>query len=138
MSSFYSQYNSIFLALKTALETKTSLKTVVVGERYSYESGLPAAIINVDPSPISQYNSDQLQVQVNFSVMLLCRTEEPDDWFTDVLSVMGDVIDAVLADRTLSGTVFDVTPTGFAPGNIKFANRAYFGGVVKFSGILMF
>jgi hypothetical protein len=51
---------------------------------------------------------------------------------------MADVIDAVLGDRTLNGTVFDVTPTGFSPGEVKTANRMYYGGVVKFGATLLY
>lgn len=166
--TFYSRYNSIFAALKSKLvyvaavpevpavpahddvpevpavpavaaSGLISLKTVVTGERYKYEDGLPAAIIDINSSPIKQVNMDQLEITANFTVLILCRTEEPDDWFTDVISVMSDVLDAVHADRTLNGTVFDVTPTGFAPfNNGKFANRTYFGGAVSFSAIMMY
>ena len=33
---------------------------------------------------------------------------------------MGDVVDAILADRTLGKKVKDCYPVGFAPGEIKF------------------
>ena len=37
-----------------------------------------------------------------------------------------------LADRTLGGKVADVIPTSFAPGEIKFENKLFYGGEIRF------
>ena len=97
---------------------------------------LPKAIINAEASRISQLAVELLEVRVGFSVVLVILEYEPKDWFTDVISVMGDVVDAVLADRSLGGSAFDCTPTGFVPGEIRFADKLLFGGVVRFEAVV--
>jgi hypothetical protein len=52
---------------------------------------------------------------------------------------MGDVVDAILADRTLGRKVKDCYPIGFAPGEIKFEkDKVLFGGIVRFQAVLWF
>jgi hypothetical protein len=51
---------------------------------------------------------------------------------------MSDVVDAVLADRTLAGKVNDVTPTVFAPGEIRFQDKLLYGGVVRFQAVMWY
>jgi hypothetical protein len=116
-----------------------SIKTVIVGEQFSYGL-LPKAIINAEPAPIAPAEmGGMLDVSVFFSVVLVIQEYEPKDWFADVIAPMGDVVDAVLADRTLGRVVRDVVPVGFAPGEIKFAdNKVLFGGIVRFKAVLWF
>ena len=74
-------------------------------------------------------------VSVFFSVILVIREYEPKDWFADVIKPMGDVVDAILADRTLGKKVKDCYPVGFAPGEIKFEkDKVLYGGIVRFQG----
>ena len=135
---FYADYKAFFDAVKAAIVTKAAVKTVVLGEQFTL-GDLPKAIINAEPSPIAPRDMDPtLTVTLNFSVVLVCLEYEPKDWFTDIISVMGDVVDAVLADRTLGGTIEDCCPTGFSPGEIKFQDKLFFGGVVRFQGVLWF
>ena len=135
---FYIGYKAVFDAAKTAIATKSSIKTVVLGEQFTL-GDLPKALINAEPTTISQAALGRLlQAKVNFSVVLTILEYEPKDWFTDIIQVMGDVVDAVLADRTLQGTVKNVTPTGFAPGEIKFQNKLYYGGAVRFEALLFY
>ena len=49
---------------------------------------------------------------------------------------MADVVDAILADRTLGGKVADIIPSSFAPGEIKFENKLFYGGEIRFEGIV--
>jgi hypothetical protein len=116
-----------------------SIKTVIVGEQFSYGL-LPKAIINAEPAPIAPAEmGGMLDVSVFFSVVLVIQEYEPKDWFADVIAPMGDVVDAVLADRTLGRVVRDVVPVGFAPGEIKFAdNKVLFGGIVRFKAVVWF
>jgi hypothetical protein len=118
-----------------------SIKTVIVGEQFSY-GHLPKAIINAEPAPIAPAEmGEMLNVSVFFSVILMIQEYEPKDWFADVIKPMGDVVDAVLADHTLGHTVQDVLPVGFAPGEIKFKDKAdklLYGGIVRFAAVLWF
>ena len=168
MGTFYSSYKAVFDAIKSALvyvpavpyspvipahdglpevpeilavpaHGVESIKTVIVGEQFSYGL-LPKAIINAEPAfPIAPLTmSSLLGVPVFFSVVLVVREYEPKDWFEDVIKPMGDVVDAILADRKLGGVVKDVSPVGFAPGEIKFQDKVLFGGVIRFQAVLWF
>ena len=133
---FYTSYKDVFDAVKAAIETKSSIKSVVLGEQFTYGS-LPKAVINALPSPISQGAlGELLEVKVNFSVVLVINEYEPKDWFQDIISVMADVVDAVLADRTLGGKAADIIPTSFAPGEIKFETKLFYGGEIRFQSVV--
>lgn len=147
---FYSAYAAVFTAVKTALvyvpaegETPASgvasIGTVLLGEQFT-PGALPVAIINAEPSPVGQAAMrDLLEVKVRGSVVLVLREYAPEDWFVDVISVMGDVADAILADRGLGGVCFDCYLTGFSPGELKFAavkDKLFYGGVVRFEAVV--
>jgi hypothetical protein len=133
---FYTPYKDLFDAVKAAIETKSAIKSVLLGEQFTYGS-LPKAVINALPSPISQGALGKLlEVKVNFSVILVINEYEPKDWFQDIIAVMADVVDAVLADRTLGGKAADVIPTSFSPGEIKFENKLFYGGEIRFQGVV--
>jgi hypothetical protein len=159
---FYSDYKAVFDAVKDVLvyvpavpevpahdevplipgtpaHGVASIKTVIVGEQFSY-GALPKAIINAEPSLIAPAEmGGMLDVSVFFSVILAVREYEPKDWFEEVIKVMGDVVDAILVNRTLGGKVKDVYPVGFAPGEIKFQrDQLLFGGIVRFQAVLWF
>ena len=151
--SFYASYKAVFDAIEAALvyvaaipgegedpgspaHGVESIKTVVLGERFTV-GGLPKAILNAEPAPIGQATMGELlEAKVRGSIVLVILEYEPEDWFTDIIAVMGDVVDAILADRTLGGVAFDCRPTGFAPGEIKFKEKVFFGGVVRWEAIV--
>lgn len=138
MTGFNAVYQAVFAAVKAAVTAKTSIKTVILGEQFTL-GDLPKAIINAEEAPIEQAaQGEVLGVKVNFSVILVIREYTPKDWFTDIIPVMADVVDAILADRQLAGTVMDCTPTGFYPGEIKFEDKVLFGGQVSFVADLFY
>ena len=51
---------------------------------------------------------------------------------------MSDVVDAILADRTLSGAVKDIYPTNFSPGIISYRGKTFYGGQVTLEGVMYF
>lgn len=133
---FYSSYNNVFSQLQTTLETIDSIKQVVLGEQFRL-SNLPLAVINPSSTRISQGNiGEMLELRVNGEVIVVVRETEPEDWFTEIVSVMGDVMDAVLSDRTLSDNVLDINPREFTPGEITFSNQLYYGGLLVFEILL--
>jgi len=133
---YYTSYKAVFEAIKDAVETKDSIKTVILGERFSV-GDLPKAIINPEPSPIGQAAmGDFIITRVRGSIVLVILEYEPEDWFKDIISVMGDCVDAILANRSLGGVVFDCSPTSFTPGEIKFKEKTFYGGVVRWETIL--
>ena len=124
--SFYNSYKAVFDAIKSAIEAKSAIKTVILGEQFSFGQ-LPKAVINAEPAPIKQAAQGELiEAKVRGSIVLVISALEPEDWFTDIISAMGDVVDALLSDRTLGGAAFDCTPTGFIPGEIKFKETSYY------------
>lgn len=133
---YYSSYKAVFDAVKAAVEAKESIKTVILGERFTV-GDLPKAIINAEPAPIGQAAMGEFtETRVRGSIVLVILEYEPEDWFTDIIAVMGDCIDAILEDRSLGGVAFDCSPTGFAPGEVKFKEKTFYGGVVRWEAII--
>ena len=133
---YYTSYKAVFDAIKAAVEAKESIKTVILGERFTVGS-LPKAIINAEPSPMSQAAMGEFtETRVRGSIVLIILEYEPEDWFNEIIAVMGDCVDGILADRSLGGVVFDCSPMGFAPGEIKFKEKTFYGGVVRWEAIL--
>jgi hypothetical protein len=128
----YATYKAIFDRVQADITAKTSIKAVSLGEQFRLTS-LPLAIINPEETLIEQETmGEALLCKINFSVVLVIRETEPADWFTEILTVLADAFDAIVADRTLNGTVKDTTPTLFSPGEIKMQSKLYYGGVVRF------
>jgi hypothetical protein len=137
-NKYYDAYNAVFTAVQTILSSVSSIKNVVLGEQFRVGS-LPMAIINPLQTDITQGAFGALlSNKINFSVIVMIRETEPSNWFTDILSPMGDVVDAILADRTLAGSVKDVIPTLVSPGEIRTQGKLYYGGVIKFQALLQF
>ena len=133
---FYANYKAVFDALKAAIQTKSAIKTVVLGEQFTMGQ-LPKAIISAEPSPVKQaILGEMIEAKVRGSIVLVIMSNQPKDWFANIISVMGDVVDALLADRTLGGAAFDCIPTGFTPGEIKFKEATYYGGEVRFEAVI--
>ena len=133
---YYASYKAVFDAIKAAVETKESINTVILGERFTVGS-LPKAIINAEPSPIGQATMGEfLETRIRGSIVLVILEYEPEDWFNDIIAVMGDCVDAILTDRSLGGVVFDCSPTSFAPGELKFKEKTFYGGVVRWEAVL--
>ncbi len=133
---FYDSYRAVFDAIKAAVQSKSSIKTVVLGEQFTMGL-LPKAIISAEPSPVKQaLQGDMIEARVRGSIVLVISSLVPKDWFVEIIAVMGDVVDALLADRTLGGAAFDCIPTGFIPGEIKFKEASYYGGEVRFEAVV--
>jgi hypothetical protein len=135
---YYQTFNNVFQQVKTSLEALSSLKQVVLGEQFRL-TNLPLAIINPTTSVFEQGEiGDSLKNTLEFDVLILIRETEPANWFTDIIHPMSDVLDTILANRTLNGTVKDCIPTSFEPSQIKMANRMYYGGVIRFKSMLFY
>ena len=138
MTKYYDSYKAMFDQVKAFLQTLSSIKNVVLGENFKV-GDLPMAVINPEPTDISQaVFGSMLENKITFSVVLMIRETEPTNWFGDIVSIIGDVVDKILSDRTLNSTVKDVLPTFFSPGEIRTQNKLYFGGVVRFEALLLF
>jgi len=138
MSSYYTTYKDIFDRVKVDVQAITDIKQVVTGEPFRLQD-LPCAIINPEPARFEKaVVGPYFHNYVDFSAILIVRETEPENWFTDVINPLGQIVDRILADRTLNGKVKDVAPTFFSPGEIRFENRLYYGGVARFTAYLIY
>jgi hypothetical protein len=138
MTKYYDSYKTIFDRIKAGLEAVSSIKNVVLGEQFKV-TNLPMAVVNPEETEISQAAfGSMLTNNINFSVVLVIRETEPTNWFTDIVSVMGDALDKILTDRTLNNTVKDVVPTFFSPGEIRTGGKLFYGGVIRFRALAYF
>jgi len=137
-NKYYNAYKAVFDRVKADLEAVSSIKAVVLGEQFRL-TDLPLAIINPEPTEISQATfGSMLDNKIGISIVLMIRETEPSNWFTDIISVMGDAMDKILGDRTLNNTVRDIMPTVFGPGEIRTQNKLFYGGVLKFQALMFF
>ena len=135
---FYKKYKAVFDQVKSILEKVEELKQVFLGESLKL-SNLPVAIINPTETTVSQAEiGDLLENEVTFDVVVVIRETEPADVFEELVKPLGKIYDAILADRTLNNTVKDIRPTFFSPGEIRFRNKLYYGGVVRFTAKLFY
>ena len=137
-NKYYDAFKAVFDRVKADLEAVSSIKSVVLGEQFRL-TDLPLAMINPEPTEISQATfGSMLGNKIGISIVLMIRETEPSNWFTDIISVMGDAMDKILSDRTLNNTVRDIIPTVFGPGEIRTQNKLFYGGVLKFQALTFF
>ena len=135
---FYEEYKAVFDQVKSVLEKVEGLKQVFLGENLKL-TNFPVAIINPTETVISQAEiGDLLENEITFDVVVVIRETEPEDVFAELVQPLGKICDAILADRTLNNKVKDVRPTFFSPGEIRFKNKLYYGGVVRFTAKLFY
>ena len=123
-NSFYTAYKAVFSAVKTVLDYVPAVpgepgvpaksgvaKTVFVGENFALTPDTPVILIDASSSPIAPLEmGSALDVTVRMNLLVLVRESAPADRFDGIIDVMGDVVDAIVADRTLSGAVKDIYP----------------------------
>lgn len=98
VTKFYDVYKAVFDRVKVDLEAQNSIKQVILGEQFKLAK-LPLAIINPTTTTIrSVILGSTLENMIGFDVLIVIRETEPKDWFKDIVSIMADVVDAVLAD----------------------------------------
>ena len=165
-NSFYSAYHAVFSAVKTVLDYVPAVpavpgvpahdgepeiaevpavpasgvaKTVFVGENFALTPDTPVILVDASSSSVGPLEmGSALDVTVRMNLLVLVRESAPADWFDGIIDVMGDVVDALLADRTLSGAVQDIYPTSFSPGSIMYRGKTFYGGQVTLEGALFF
>jgi len=150
-NSFYTAYQAVFSAVKAVLDYVPAVpgepsvpasgvaKTVFVGENFSLTPDTPVILIDASSSSVAPLEMGRaLDVTVRVNLLILVRESAPADWFDGIIDVMGDVVDAILADRTLGGAVKDVYPTNFSPGSISYRSKTFYGGQVTLEGVIYF
>jgi len=129
--SFKQKYLNVLSAIQSTLQNCSSVKTVVLGERFKLGE-LPQAVVNVADMKISSSAMSRLQAVLNFQVIIIIRETEPENWVTNIVDIMADVLEQFYSDKTLGGSVDYIYPTFFSPGRITFENKLYYGGAVGF------
>lgn len=165
-NSFYTAYKAVFSAVKAVLDYIPAVpgvpgipahdgepeipevpevpasgvaKTVFIGENFALTPDIPVILIDASSSPIVPLEmGSALDVTVRMNLLVLVRESAPADWFDGIIDVMGDVVDAILADRTLCGAVKDIYPTNFSPGSISYRGKTFYGGQVTLEGVMYF
>ena len=131
---FKTSYKAIFDALKVLLEDNSDIERAFTGEQFRLTK-LPMCIVNpgemtFEPAGLVG-GTRHFQLELFFDVVCIVRETEPKNWFDEVLTVTGAVVDVVHANRTLTNTVKDCYPVFHAPGEIRIRNKLYYGGVVR-------
>jgi hypothetical protein len=135
---FYTSYKAVFDDVKSKLEAVASVERVVMEERFTV-SDLTMCIVNMDETLIERGAiGSMLACTINFTVIVLVMETEPTDWLKEIISPMGEVLDAIVADNNLSSSVVDVWPSMFTPGEAYVKKRLYFGGVIGFQALMDF
>lgn len=138
MTGFGDSYNAVFAAAATIFGGVTGIKKAV-DSMLALGPDFPQVLITPEPSPSEPGAvASVLDVTVNFSVAVLVTVVEPKNWRKEIVPVMGLVSDAVLANASLNGSVRNCHQTLFAPGELAFKNRVFYGGVIKFSARLRY
>ena len=138
VNEYADAYTAVFDAVQTDLEAVSSIKNVVLGGQFRITS-LPMAVVNPMVTQIKQGAfGTLLENRIQIEVVVMIRETEPANWFADLVPTMGDVMDAILGDRTLGGSVKDTTPTVFAPSEIRTQGKLYYGGVLRFEALMHF
>ena len=135
---FYDLYYNVFIAVKNCLENVSAIKQVNLGEALKLQN-LPLAVISPREASLERAAFQHvLNVRISFDVTVIIRETEPSDWFNEIVSVMCDVFDALMADDALNGTVKALTPTVFALGEITALNRLHYGGLLRFEAFTVY
>ena len=135
---FYDLYNNVFVAVKNSLENVSTIKQVNLGEALRLQN-LPLAVVSPRETSLERGAfQNVLNVRISFDIVIIIRETEPSNWFDEIISVMCDAFDALMADDTLNGAVKGLTPTLFAPGEITALNRLYYGGLLRFEAFALY
>ena len=133
-----SAYKPVFTAVETMLGTVTSIKKVVLGEQFRVAK-LPMAIINPGRVVLEHHLVARTwRVTVGVQIVVIIRETEPDDVFEDITAKLNSILDTLLADETLAGSCKGLSVTEMDAGEIRFRNKLYYGGVVRFDAFLFY
>jgi hypothetical protein len=98
-------YEAVFTALKTLLEANSNIERAFTGEQFRLTK-LPMAIVNPGETTFTPGGlvggTRHFQVELFFDVLCLVRETEPADWFAEVMTVTGAVVDVLNARASSS------------------------------------
>lgn len=136
--TWFDLYSQIFQQIKSILENISEIKSVSLGGAFRITS-LPLTVVIPRETRISQATlSNTLKCELLFDIIIFIRETEPEDWFNEIISVMGKVFDHFISNRTLNNMVLDLIPQIFSPGEITALNKLYYGGLIRFQAVFHF
>lgn len=130
--TWFEVYNQIFQQVRNVLEGIPEIKSVSLGGAFRI-TNLPLAVVIPRETRMSQTTlASRFRCDLFFDIIVFIRETEPEDWFDEVIRVMGKIIDALASNRTLNYTVSDLIPVSLSPGEITALNKLYYGGLIRF------
>ncbi len=144
MTGFKDSYVAVFEAVKTLLEKQKSLQQGQItydkdaSEIESLDK-LPLLIITMTETKAvgtDGYGSYELKIPIVIAAVTV--EYEQDNWFDNMITVMGAIVDALLDDPTLGSIVRDFVFVSFHPGKFTLQDRAFRGGFINFMATLDF
>jgi len=135
---FYDQYKGIFDQIKLELEELKIFKQIFLGEKIRLQS-FPLAVINpLENSMNKPFASDLIENRVGVEIYVIIRETEPENWFEDVIVPLCTVLDKLMSDSTLNGKVKDLIPRLLSPGEIRFSNKMFYGGLIRLEALMYY
>lgn len=134
-------YKAIMQKAQTVLAAVTGIENVWLPERIESKMltkvNLPGVIIEPGEAErqieeVADPNEPRWW-KIQFNTLLIVRDHEPSDWITEIVDVLGDMVDAIEADTTLNSRSTLCWCTFFSPAQINIQNKLYWGGIATFS-----
>ncbi len=134
---FKAEYTAIFDNLHDTIKALKSIKQVIYKkEGRGVIRKLPCVFINpgrwlMEPADGENVASvDNYALDIRGQLVILIREGDAENWFDEILTPIGDIVDAIMAGPTLGGTCMRAWPNAGGPGDINFQNKLYYGGSI--------
>lgn len=132
-----SDHATKFGAVKTLIEGLSSTINHVCLGVPEFNGNFPTAIVNPGDVNFQAQTLDELTFNVlaDWEVILVVSETTSSDVFSEVLTPLGAVLEAVMSDPTLSGQFLNTLPLKLKPGNVSVNGLTYWGGSVSFKSL---
>ena len=134
---FEADYTAIFDDLEATIKALSSIKQVIYkAEGRGIIRELPCVFINpgrftLDPADsVLIADVGNYALDIRGELVVLIRESDPENWFEEIISPIGDIVDAIFADQTLGGTCLIAYPSEGGPGEVTMSNKLYYGGSI--------
>lgn len=132
MTTVNTKYNAIITAL--ANQISGCVSQVAYGESFAIKT-LPAALIIPDFDDMRcLLGGDQWDTVSNIGIKVIACDTDIDDHFKNVMATMNSIVDAIIADDTLSGNVSGIVRIQKKPEDSIIAHgntsKMYYGAMI--------
>ncbi len=138
MTGFASWLGDLFGAIEAKAATVTGINQVVNGEKWALTKP-PTVVVN--PKKITTSGVDQdlgastRTFVVQWELVVVVSTAEPNDWWGDVVTPLGALADAFIGYGTLGGKALGSELVDVEIGSVPISGAAYSGGVLRFESL---